>query len=95
VTDLNKLVRDLSAAAEEEGVGLAILIDEAQELTPAELTALSSRRSLSRSGATSLYAKAVAGNREYGQVIGTPLANDGHAPCPVRSEVRPSTLGSV
>ena len=41
-TDLNKLVRDLSAAAEEQGVGLAILIDEAQELTPAELTAVCS-----------------------------------------------------
>lgn len=39
-TDLNKLVRDLSAAAEEEGVGLAILIDEAQELTAGELTAV-------------------------------------------------------
>src|SRR6201993_116852 len=41
-TDLNKLVRDLSAGAQEEGVGLAILIDEAQELTPAELTAVCS-----------------------------------------------------
>ena len=29
-TDLNKLARDLSEAADEEGVGLAILIDEAQ-----------------------------------------------------------------
>lgn len=39
-TDLAKLVRDLSEAAEEEGVGLAILIDEAQDLTPEELTAV-------------------------------------------------------
>lgn len=39
-TDLTKLVRDLSEAAREEGVGLAILIDEAQELTKAELTAV-------------------------------------------------------
>jgi hypothetical protein len=41
-TDLNKLARDLSEAAEEEDVGLAILIDEAQDLTPAELTAVCS-----------------------------------------------------
>lgn len=41
-TDLNKLVRDLSEAANEEGVGLAILIDEAQDLTPDELTAVCS-----------------------------------------------------
>lgn len=41
-TDLHKLVRDLSEAAQEEGVGLAILIDEAQDLTPDELTALCS-----------------------------------------------------
>ncbi|ORV16673.1 ATP-binding protein [Mycobacterium celatum] len=41
-TDLNKLVQDLSEAAEEEEVGLAILIDEAQDLTPAELTAVCS-----------------------------------------------------
>ncbi|MGH9044253.1 MAG: ATP-binding protein [Acidimicrobiales bacterium] len=40
-TDLTKLVRDLSSAAEEEGVGLAILIDEAQDLTHDELTAVS------------------------------------------------------
>jgi hypothetical protein len=39
-TDLAKLVRDLSAAAAEEGVGLAILIDEAQDLTADELTAV-------------------------------------------------------
>ena len=41
-TDLAKLVHDLAEAAEEEGVGLAILIDEAQDLTPAELTAVCS-----------------------------------------------------
>lgn len=39
-TDLAKLVRDLSAAAKEERIGLAILIDEAQDLTAAELTAI-------------------------------------------------------
>lgn len=41
-TDLAKLVRDLSEAAEEEQIGLALLIDEAQDLTPAELTAVCS-----------------------------------------------------
>lgn len=41
-TDLVKLVHDLAEAAQEEGVGLAILIDEAQDLTPAELTAVCS-----------------------------------------------------
>jgi hypothetical protein len=41
-TDLAKLVKDLSAAADEETVGLAILIDEAQDLTPDELTAVCS-----------------------------------------------------
>lgn len=41
-SDLSKLLRDLSAAAEEEGVGLAILIDEAQDLTAEELTAVCS-----------------------------------------------------
>lgn len=41
-TDLGKLVNDLSAAAAEEGVGLAILIDEAQDLTAEELTAICS-----------------------------------------------------
>jgi len=40
--DLSKLMKDLSAAAEEEGIGLAILIDEAQDLTPEELTAVCS-----------------------------------------------------
>lgn len=39
-TDLAKLARDLAGAAEEEGTGLAILIDEAQELTAEELTAV-------------------------------------------------------
>ena len=41
-TDLTKLVNDLSAAALEEGVGLAVLIDEAQDLDTAELVALCS-----------------------------------------------------
>jgi len=39
-TDLDKLVKDLSAAAAEEGVGLAVLVDEAQDLSTAELLAL-------------------------------------------------------
>jgi hypothetical protein len=39
-TDLAKLFGDLSGAAREEGVGLAILIDEAQDLTTEELTAV-------------------------------------------------------
>lgn len=39
-TDLSKLIRDLSGAAEEEGVGLAICIDEAQDLTAEELVAV-------------------------------------------------------
>jgi hypothetical protein len=39
-TDLAKFVGDLSAAAEEENVGLALLIDEAQDLTREELTAV-------------------------------------------------------
>jgi hypothetical protein len=41
-TDLAKLVQDVSSAAEEEGVGLAILIDEAQDLADAELVAICS-----------------------------------------------------
>jgi len=41
-TDLAKLVKDLSAVAAEAHVGLAILIDEAQDLDPEELKALSS-----------------------------------------------------
>lgn len=39
-TDLGKLVSDLAGAAEEEQIGLAICIDEAQDLTPPELTAV-------------------------------------------------------
>lgn len=39
-TDLFKLIRDLAAAAEEEGTGVAILIDEAQDLSEAELVAV-------------------------------------------------------
>jgi DNA transposition AAA+ family ATPase len=39
-TDLGKLISDLAAAAEEEGIGLAVLIDEAQDLAPEELVAL-------------------------------------------------------
>ena len=39
-TDLRKLIHDLADAAEEEGVGLAILIDEAHDLTAVELAAL-------------------------------------------------------
>lgn len=40
--DLSKMVRDVSAAAAESGKGLALLIDEAQDLTEQELTALCS-----------------------------------------------------
>ena len=39
-TDLRKLIADLAAAAEEEGVGVAILIDEAQDLSKSELIAI-------------------------------------------------------
>lgn len=39
-TDLKKLIHDLSDAAEEEGAGLAILIDEAQDLKDDELATL-------------------------------------------------------
>jgi hypothetical protein len=39
-TDLRKLLRDLSEAAEEERIGLAIFIDEAQDLDVDELTTL-------------------------------------------------------
>lgn len=39
-TDLRKLIHDLAQAAEEEGVGLAIFVDEAQDLTVEELTTL-------------------------------------------------------
>lgn len=41
-TDLLKLLHDVAAAAEEENTGLAILIDEAQDLTEDELVALCS-----------------------------------------------------
>lgn len=39
-TDLKKLIHDLADAAEEEGVGLAILVDEAQDLPVDELVTL-------------------------------------------------------
>jgi hypothetical protein len=39
-TDLKKLIHDLALAAEEENVGLAILVDEAQDLDTAEIVAL-------------------------------------------------------
>ena len=39
-TDLKKLINDLADAAEEEGVGLAILVDEAQDLSVDELAAV-------------------------------------------------------
>lgn len=39
-TDLRKLIHDLADAAGEEGVGLAILIDEAQDLSVEELSTL-------------------------------------------------------
>lgn len=39
-TDLRKIVKDVSLAAQEEGVGLAILVDEAQELEADELATL-------------------------------------------------------
>lgn len=39
-SDLGKLVRDLSSAAQEEGFGFALLIDEAQDLSREELVAL-------------------------------------------------------
>jgi hypothetical protein len=41
-TDLKKLIHDLADAAEEEGVGIAVLIDEAQDLTEEELASLCS-----------------------------------------------------
>ena len=41
-TDLAKLIRDLAEAAQEEQIGLAILIDEAQDLAEDELTAVCS-----------------------------------------------------
>jgi hypothetical protein len=39
-TDLKKLINDLADGAEEEGVGLAILVDEAQDLSAEELATL-------------------------------------------------------
>ncbi len=39
-TDLGELIKDLAEAAEEQGRGLAILVDEAQDLTRDELRAL-------------------------------------------------------
>lgn len=39
-TDLKKLVNDLADAAQEEGIGLAVLIDEAQDLSTDELATL-------------------------------------------------------
>jgi hypothetical protein len=39
-TDLKKLINDLADAAEEEDVGLAILVDEAQDLSTEELATL-------------------------------------------------------
>lgn len=58
-TDLAKLARDLSAAAQEESVGLAILIDEAQDLTHDELTAVCSAAHVSgQDGWPSLFALA-------------------------------------
>ncbi|MDU0328548.1 AAA family ATPase [Microbacterium sp. KSW2-21] len=39
-TDLRKLLRDLSDAAEEQNIGVAICIDEAQDLNVSELTTL-------------------------------------------------------
>jgi len=41
-TDVTKLVNDLAAAASDDDVGLAILIDEAQDLTTGELIAICS-----------------------------------------------------
>lgn len=40
LTDLRKVVRDVSLAAGEDGVGLALLIDEAQDLSPEEIQTL-------------------------------------------------------
>jgi hypothetical protein len=40
-TDLKKIIKDVSMGAREQGVGLAILIDEAQDLSAEELTTLS------------------------------------------------------
>ena len=39
-SDLGKLLRDLAGAAQEQGVGVAVLVDEAQDLPAEELIAL-------------------------------------------------------
>jgi AAA ATPase domain len=39
-TDLKKLINDLADAADEQGVGLAVLVDEAQDLSSGELASL-------------------------------------------------------
>ena len=39
-TDLRKLIRDLGGAAGSRGVGVAVLVDEAQDIAPEELAAL-------------------------------------------------------
>ncbi len=41
-SDLGKLLRDLAGAAEDQGVGVAVLVDEAQDLPAEELIALCS-----------------------------------------------------
>ncbi|MEE1652187.1 ATP-binding protein [Brachybacterium sp. J144] len=40
LTDLSKIIRDVSLAAGDDGVGLALLIDEAQDLSPEEVQTL-------------------------------------------------------
>lgn len=40
LTDLGKVIRDVSLAARDEGIGLALLIDESQDLTSEEITTL-------------------------------------------------------
>jgi hypothetical protein len=58
-TDLAKLVRDLSGAAEEEGIGVAILIDEAQDLDQAERIAVcASAHEIGQQGWPALFALA-------------------------------------
>lgn len=39
-TDLKKVIQDLADAADEEGIGVVILVDEAQDLNASELTTL-------------------------------------------------------
>ncbi|MCR2813046.1 ATP-binding protein [Microbacterium sp. zg.Y1084] len=41
-TDLRKIIKDVSLAARDDGIGLAVLIDEAQELAEEELTTMAS-----------------------------------------------------